>query len=80
MAPARAVVWGSAAPGTNVTVTVDGAGSFGGVADATGVWRVALAPFPAGGPHVLSASSSGGGPALQLLDVYFGSVFVCGGQ
>jgi hypothetical protein len=82
MAPARALVWGSDAPGTNVTVAIDGGagGSFYGQTDATGTWRVVLGAVGAGGPHSLSATSSGGGDALALQDVYFGAVFVCGGQ
>ena len=82
MAPARALVWGSDAPGTNVTVAIDGGagGSFSGQTDATGTWRVVLGAVGAGGPHSLSATSSGGGDALALQDVYFGAVFVCGGQ
>jgi hypothetical protein len=82
MAPARALVWGSDAPGTTVTVAIDGGagGSFFGQTDATGTWRVSLGAVGAGGPHSLSATSSGGGDALALQDVYFGAVFVCGGQ
>lgn len=79
MEPARAMVWGSDVAGNTVNVTLDGSVSLSGVADSSGVWRVQLAAMPPGGPHTLSAASSGGG-ALTLEDVYFGSVYICGGQ
>ena len=79
-APARAAIWGFDAPGTTVTVILDGgAQRLANTTDATGLWRVTLAPVPPGGPHTLTASSSGGGSAA-LDDVQFGAVFVCGGQ
>jgi hypothetical protein len=80
MAPAQALVWGSDTPGNTVNVTLDGAGAMSGVVDAMGIWRVQLPATGPGGPHVVSATSTGGGATLTLNDVYFGSVYVCGGQ
>ena len=74
-----AVVWGFDVPGSAVTVKINGGSSFSNTTDATGVWRVFLAAHGAGGPHELDVSSSSGG-AATLLDVYFGSVYICGGQ
>jgi sialate O-acetylesterase len=44
------------------------------VADQEGRWRVKLGPFPAGGPHTLSA-----GP-VEIHDVLVGDVWICSGQ
>ena len=81
-APAAARVWGQDVPGATVRVILspgDGA-AHAGVADAaSGVWRVALPPQEAGGPFTLTFNSSSGGSAV-LEDVYFGLVFLCGGQ
>jgi len=104
-APKRASVWGYAAPGAVVNVTVTMATSeqphiaqqqprqqqqrprsrrrqqqHAVVADPDGAWKVYLDPVEAGpAPHVVTAAIAGGG-SLQLLDVLFGAVWVCGGQ
>ena len=48
-------VWGSAEPGEEVTVTIADQ-KHTATADASGKWRVKLAPLPAGGPHHLDRS------------------------
>jgi hypothetical protein len=79
-APAVARVWGFDAPGTTVTATLSDDPTPHIVrAGADGVWRVALPPHEASGPFTLSISSSSGGNAT-LEDLYFGLVFLCGGQ
>jgi sialate O-acetylesterase len=78
-APASAVVWGFAAPGTEVVATFNGK-KFTATTDAgTGVWRVRLEPTAAGGPYAITFSASTGETA-SLSDVLFGDVYICGGQ
>lgn len=48
------------------------------VADSSGSWTVRLPRQPAGGPHELAFSS--GGKHVNLTDVLFGDVILCGGQ
>jgi sialate O-acetylesterase len=74
-----AVVYGFDAPGSTVTTILDGGETFSNITDASGVWRQQLAPRVAGGPHVLSFSSSSGGTAA-ISDVLFGDVYLCSGQ
>ena len=75
----RTPVWGFDVPGSAVTVRINGGNSFSNTTDATGVWRVFMDAHGAGGPHELDVTSTSGG-AATLQDVYFGSVYVCGGQ
>jgi len=76
---APAPVWGFDVPNSRVTVTIRGGSSFENVTDATGLWRVTLSAHGMGGPHELDVSSTSGGSA-SIIDVYFGSVYICGGQ
>jgi sialate O-acetylesterase len=70
-------VWGEAAPGAAVTVTLAGA-SASTHADVQGRWRAALPPQPAGGPHTLTARS--GTREQSARDVRIGDVWLCAGQ
>jgi sialate O-acetylesterase len=70
-------VWGKAAAGAAVNVTLNGAAAQA-VADAAGKWRAQLPAMAAGGPYVLSASADGGSSTLN--DIMVGDVFLCGGQ
>jgi sialate O-acetylesterase len=80
-APAAAVIWGLAPPGTAVDVTLDDAAPLRGIADASGTWRVALPPTAAGGPHTIAGNSSDAGtPPQTITDVLFGEVLLCTGQ
>jgi hypothetical protein len=69
-------VWGWAAPGEKVTVAI-GDNSAHTIADATGKWRVKLAPMSAGGPHTLTVS---GKNTIALKDILIGEVWLCSGQ
>ena len=79
-APAKAMVFGFAAPGTTVKTASFGGAS--GVADSEGVWRIELPAQPAStsnaGVSVTFSCSSG--ESLALHDVLFGEVHICGGQ
>ena len=70
-------VWGTATPGTQMTVTIADR-SASATAGAAGSWRVELDALPAGGPHDLVVS--GGGRELRFGDVLVGDVWVCSGQ
>ncbi|HEX7071148.1 MAG TPA: sialate O-acetylesterase [Rhodothermales bacterium] len=70
-------VWGHAASGSTVTVTLAG-NSAKATADASGRWAVELPALPAGGPHSLEASD--GSSKQSVSDVLVGDVFLCSGQ
>jgi sialate O-acetylesterase len=70
-------VWGTAAPGAEVTVTLDRARVVAR-AGASGEWRAVLPAQPAGGPHTLFARSQGREQAVS--DVMVGDVWLCSGQ
>ena len=70
-------VWGTAAPGAEVTVAIAG-NSATTTADAAGRWRAELPPLAAGGPHVLVVT--GDGSSLSFANVLVGDVWVCSGQ
>ena len=83
-------VWGAATAGASVTVTlaqdtragVTGSATASQVtahAGADGRWHAVLPPLPAGGPYLLTATSSAG--AHQTVrDILIGDVFLCSGQ
>lgn len=74
------VLFGFDTPGAAVNVTLDGGAVLAtSIAGADGVWRLTLPPQVYGGPHSLSVASTSGGAAV-LSDVFFGEVFLCGGQ
>ena len=70
-------VWGEAAPGEAVSVSLDGA-SAEATADDQGAWSVALPAMDAGGPYELTVA--GVDTRLALTDVLIGDVWVCSGQ
>jgi len=72
--PAR--VWGWAAPGERVRVSVSGAAGES-AASADGRWTVDLPPQPAGGPFAMTVA---GRNTIALDDVWFGEVWVASGQ
>lgn len=72
-------LWGTDAPGATITVTIRGGSSYRGTAAADGAFVVVLDAHGYGGPHALDVTSTSGG-AVTFDDVYFGGVFVCGGQ
>jgi sialate O-acetylesterase len=71
-------VWGSAAPGEAVSVTL-GAGKAAATADQTGSWRVELPAMSAGGPYRLSVTGADGA-STGAEDVLIGDVWLCSGQ
>ncbi|HEX7848190.1 MAG TPA: sialate O-acetylesterase [Sphingomonas sp.] len=70
-------VWGHAAPGAAVTVSLAGQ-SVSAKADRQGIWHVTLPKQPAGRAYRLSVASNGGTTTLE--DIAVGDVFLCGGQ
>ena len=70
-------VWGQAAPGEAVAVTL-GTRSARTVADAAGAWRVALRPLQAGGPLDLVVAA--GTNTVTATNVLVGEVWICSGQ
>ena len=80
----QAPIWGWAAPGEQVTVTLsteaEGAEPIAtttAVADAEGNWQIKLPAMAAGGPYTLRIK---GKSTLELTNVLFGEVWVCSGQ
>ena len=69
-------VWGWAAPGAKVTVSINGK-SATGTAGADGKWMAKLPALAAGGPYDLTVR----GPATATLhDILIGDVWICSGQ
>jgi sialate O-acetylesterase len=71
-------VWGDAAPGVELTVSMNGA-RVQTHADAGGHWHLQLAAMPAGGPYRLSARAEDGAEQ-SIADVLVGDVWLCSGQ
>lgn len=70
-------VWGRAAPGATVSVTVAGR-TVSTHAAADGRWQATLPSMAAGGPHAMSVRA---GDATQIVhDVQIGDVWLCSGQ
>ena len=69
-------VWGWAAPGSRVTVSMGGLQA-GAVADAAGRWQANLGPFKAGGPFTMTVV---GEKTVALRDILVGDVWICSGQ
>lgn len=80
----QAPIWGWAAPGEEVNITlsaeaegVEPISTTTAVADAEGNWQVKLPAMAAGGPYTLRIKGSN---TLELTNVLFGEVWVCSGQ
>jgi sialate O-acetylesterase len=69
-------VWGTAAAGEKVKVSVAGR-TAEATADAAGKWRAELSDLPAGGPHTLVVE---GANRVEVKDVLVGDVWLCSGQ
>ncbi|MCE9545345.1 MAG: chitobiase/beta-hexosaminidase C-terminal domain-containing protein [Planctomycetia bacterium] len=69
-------VWGWAAPGESVTVSLADA-KVSTKADTAGHWRVDLPAMSAGGPHKLTVAGTN---TLTLQDILIGEVWICIGQ
>ena len=70
-------VWGQAAPGETVSVSLAGR-TARAVAGSDGRWLASLSALGAGGPYVLTASSQG--QTLTRGDITLGDVWLCSGQ
>jgi sialate O-acetylesterase len=70
-------VWGWAAAGEKVTVTLAGQ-TASAKADASGKWIVRINPLEAGGPHTLNVTAKSGNAIVN--DVLIGEVWLCSGQ
>lgn len=70
-------VWGTAAPGAALTLTLNGA-SVTTTAATDGHWQAQLPKLPAGGPYTLSLSD--GAQTTTLNDILMGDVYLCSGQ
>lgn len=73
---AKVPVWGTAANGEKVTVSINGQ-SESATAGQDGKWKVWLNPLKAGGPYTLKIS---GQNTIELKDILVGEVYVCSGQ
>jgi len=72
-------VWGTAAPGATVALTLDGAAAATApAADAAGRWEAALPPTPPAWRAAALAATDGA--ATVLTSVRFGHVVLCSGQ
>ncbi|HVJ80071.1 MAG TPA: sialate O-acetylesterase [Planctomycetia bacterium] len=72
---AKVAVWGTAADGEKVTVSLGQSAADTIAKD--GRWKVEIGPFPAGGPHVLAIK---GNNEVAIKDVLIGEVWICSGQ
>jgi hypothetical protein len=79
-APASARVWGSAPPGTAVSVSLDGERLPTVAADKNGTWRQSLPPTAASSTRTHLLEVTDGVRRTTLSDILFGDVFLCGGQ
>lgn len=70
-------VWGWAAPGAEVTVTLDHR-TERATADASGAWEVRFPALRAGGPHAITVEAAGA--RVEVGDVVAGDVWVASGQ
>ncbi|MGC3968139.1 MAG: hypothetical protein QM775_12450 [Pirellulales bacterium] len=70
-------VWGKAAPGEEVTVSL-GDKSYTAKAGDDGRWTVKLDPLAVGGPHKITVK--GASNEVVLDDVLVGEVWICSGQ
>ncbi len=71
------MVWGTAASGATVAVSLDGA-PVRTRATASGAWRVFLPRHRAGGPYIMRIAS--GSDTLRVKDVLIGDVWLASGQ
>lgn len=71
-------VWGRAAPGETVTVTLDGQEATAEAGE-DGYWQAEFQPHEAGGPYRIEAMA-GSGQSAAIEDVLIGDVWLCSGQ
>jgi sialate O-acetylesterase len=74
-------LWGWAAPGAKVEIRGDFlAQPVSCSADAKGLFQARVKTLAAGGPHTLELRENGAGAAKAIADIWFGEVWLCGGQ
>ncbi len=73
----EAPIWGTAAPGEQVTIRTTWGANATAVAGEDGRWRTKVRTGAAGGPYEVSVT---GGNSLWLRNVMLGEVWVCSGQ
>jgi len=74
-------LWGWAAPNAKVEVSCDFLPQpVSCTADAQGAFRARVHTGAAGGPHALEFRENGAGTAQTITDIWFGEVWLCGGQ
>jgi sialate O-acetylesterase len=71
-------VWGGAAPGEQVSVTLNGRQA-SARADRSGRWEAMLPEMSAGGPYTLEVRAESGA-TQTILDILVGDVWLCSGQ
>lgn len=69
-------IWGWSTPGKDLSVTIDGRSTTTNVGE-DGKWECMLPAHSAGGPYELVIS---GDETIQLEDIWFGDVWIAGGQ
>ncbi len=74
----KAPVWGWAAPGQKVTVSLAG-DNYETTAGADGKWMLRIKPLTAGGPYQMAVAAQNG-PTVTLNNVMAGDVWICSGQ
>ncbi len=72
------VIWGTAAGGERVTVSLDGRQATA-AADVAGRWTATLPAMAAGGPYTLEARAASGA-TRSASDILLGDVWLCSGQ
>ena len=70
-------VWGTAAPGENIVVKINGQEKTA-KADEKGNWIVWMEPSKPGGPYVMTISD--GKKNIEFKNVMYGDVWICSGQ
>lgn len=70
-------LWGWANPGSLVTI-ITGSEQYEVTTNKKGLWKVFIRPYDSGGPHQIHFVS--GKEELIISDVFFGDVWVAGGQ
>ena len=70
--PLSANVWGNATAGSKVEISLDGKSVASATATASGRWKAALPPQPAGTDHTITVTD--GSASIKIVDVAFGDV------
>jgi len=71
-------IWGTTTAGATVTVSIDSQ-SKTAVAESDGSWIVYLDPMDAGGPYIMTITSTDGA-SISYSNVMMGDVWLCAGQ